>query len=769
MNAFLKPESLANASPEPKSMWQTLLDDPEVSHLLRAPLRLARGVEAFPYRDGVVLAGGPSIEMFSGFGARAVLAQVLPLLDGTRTVAGIEAETDLDPQQVCDIVANLFMSGLLRSGTDGGGSNLEVYLDRLIGHTGAFSSGAASAQWLRERSIAIHAPGETGERMKALYEEVVQRAVSLVCDLDELQADTDLLVVVSTPSSGDPAEIFARANLLGIPALNIEIGERGARFGPFVLPQRTASYACYRAVHTPTAAGSDASAVHPAAERFWSALAIHMAVSTLARTVKSPSFNGFTDYRWENGRQVERQTSIARLHRWDENGRPHRLPLDRGQPGYEGWKQYCGVALQSAAAAAPNAYLVHYKTENIRSIYERVPALYSGNEVALPNVLSAAPLHPMAAPQGGRLNLATLATMATFCAGFGDRDGLPHRLAPTGGNLGSTLLMFLVRDVDGLAPGAYWFDGQKRVLERVPKIDVEALSGRFGFDRALPAIMLSFGNIGKVGRKYGGFSFNISWYDSGVLLAYARNLADALGLGLSDLPRADADALLEALGLPESTLVATGAIGLTAGEVAGTDQGGVDAITGLIRRRRGVRAWPREELATSTVEAFLESACSSLERYGRISTHRLDLSLILALKLSDGEDGLYHYRAGSDLRLLAPFGRELHGSLLSQMRLTESPMILLPNIDLGKAIEEAGDEAVESAYKAAGAVVGELWLCSERSGLAGTACGGAFDGEIRVATGRHGLDHFAPLSLCLGPVEGDAAVAADAAGRSLSA
>jgi hypothetical protein len=41
------------------------------------------------------------------------------------------------------------------------------------------------------------------------------------------------------------------------------------------------------------------------------------------------------------------------------------------------------------------------------------------------------------------------------------------------------------------------------------------------------------------------------------------------------------------------------------------------------------------------------------------------------------------------------------------------------------------------------------------SGFAGTACGGAFEGAIRNATGNHGLDSFSPLALCLGASGGN--------------
>lgn len=744
------------------SLWNTLENDPEVAHLIRGPLRLARGVRVFPHKEGIVLAGGPTTELFSGYGARVLLGRLLPLLDGTRTVAEIEAANDVESHQVRETVANLFMSGLLRVGPiEGEYGETEIYLDRLIGHTGAHHSGAEAAASLRGRSIAL--AGGT-EALKALFEETGGGRAVLMDPADEIAAGVDLLLVISTPGSPDPEPLFARANRAGIEAINIEISRAGARIGPHVMAQRTASYACYRAVHTPlTAEAGDE--VPAYALRFWSAFALHIATATLARAVKLPSFNAFTEYRWEKNRQVETRTSLARLHGWAADGTPYPLPLRPGQPGYEGWKQYCSVALQASEAAAPNAYLVHYKAENIRSIYERVPAIYSDSVVPLPAVWNAPSVAALAAPAEGRMSLATLAAVATHVAGFGERDGMPQRMAPTGGNLGSTLAVFLVRDVEGIDPGAYWFDSQKHVFERVPNFDEAEFSANFGFDPGLPAVLLTFGNIAKVARKYGAFSFNICWYDSGVMLAYARNLGEALGVELVDYPRPDQDELLDSLGLPSSTLIGTGALGLRVTGAA--DAGKIDSVVGTMRRRRGVRAWSRADVSTADLVRVLESADSSLGRYGTISGQSLNLSMLVAAKLSDGVDGIYLYR-DSRLDLLAPLPREQHARLLSQTRLTECPLIFFPNVDLGSVLAAAGDAGVETAYKAAGSVVGEMWLGSEAIGFAGTACGGAFDGDIRSITGRHGLEHFAPLALCLGPM-GEGVEAESPSGAAISA
>jgi len=241
---------MINSSESP-SPWALLEADDEVGHLLHDRHRLALGVHAIAHKDGVAILGGPAPEMFSGYGVRKVLTQVLPLLDGEHTIAEIEAACqDIDPRQIRDIIGNLFMSGLLRNGSAAEpASDLDVYLDRIVGGTGVHRSGCAAANSLRSARLAILAPDPIAQRLAALFDEIEGGATVQVRTVNDLDSSLDLLLSVSVPGSADPQALFERANRLGIPALNLEVAGCDARIGPLVLAQTSASYACYRAAH----------------------------------------------------------------------------------------------------------------------------------------------------------------------------------------------------------------------------------------------------------------------------------------------------------------------------------------------------------------------------------------------------------------------------------------------------------------------------------------------------------------------------------------
>jgi hypothetical protein len=736
---------------ESPSPWTMLEADKEVGHLLHDKHRVVHGVQVTAHKNGVAILGGPVTEMFNGYGVRKLLAQVMPLLDGEHTIEQIEAGCpEIDPRQIRDIVGNLFMSGLLRTGSAAElVSNIDVYLDRIVGGTGVHRSGRAASRSLRSARLAVFAPDPIAQRLAALFAEIEGGATAQVRSADELDADTDLLLSVSVPGSADPQALFERANRLGVTALNLEIAGRNARIGPLVLARTSASYACYLAGH---ARLSESEPGHdPHTEMFWSAAALHMVASILTRTIKRPLINAYQDHVWSADRQLERRTTIARLHGWDEYGAAVPLGLASDSPGYEAWKQYCGIALQTRDWHPANSYLMHFKTENILSIFERVPAVFSGANVALPRSLGAA------APDG-RVSLCALGVLATNAVGFQLRDGAAHRLAPTGGGLGSTLLLLLVREASGVEPGCYWVDAQASHLERMKDIDLDAVFAWLGVDPAAPAVAISFANVLKVARKYGPFSVNIGWYDSGVLLAYMRNVAAALGLCTVDHPRPQTEALMERLGLPASVLMPTGVIELAAGDAGGDEHArasGLSELLGRIIARRATRTWSVAEVNAQELQRFAPHIDRALSRHASVAGLDIQTCLLMLLKRSDAEDGFYSYHPDQGFRLIRAFERVRHMEILSQERLTDAPMILFPRIDLGAALAAAGDAGVETAYRTAGAVVGDLWLNAALSGFAGTACGGAFEGAIRNATGNHGLDSFSPLALCLGASGGD--------------
>lgn len=733
---------------ETPSHWSLLTADAEIGHLLlNARHRMAHGLQAVAHRDGVAIVGGTATEMFGGYGVRKALAQVLPLLDGTRTLNQIEqACGDFDSAQIREIVGTLFMSGMLRTGDATAlDTGISKFLDRFVGSTGGYRTGAEAADRLHRSSLAVHAPERISTRMTALFDELGGGSTTVISDAESLGAVHDLLLVVTVPDDNPVRDIFARAGQLGIPTLNIELAGRNARIGPLVVPRFSASYECYLSAHAPLGKVDDG--LDRWSELFWTGATLQMAFAIITKTLKRPAINAFTDHIWAEGRHSERRTGIARLHGWDAGGNLVPLGLDSTTPGYEGWKQYCTLALQSRAWHPANAHLQHYKSENILSIFERSPTVATGRTLRLnpDTTVRALP---------GCVSADQLAILISQLCGFQLRESGQRRLVPTGGALGSSLVLLLVRDVQGLPSGSYWYDGHTERLERMKDIDIAQAFEELGIGKSERAAMISFGNVLKTSRKYGAFGINVGWYDAGVLLAYARQLSDALGLVLIDHPRPAPESLMERLGLPETALMPTGVMSLSSANSPCTDR-----LPDLVRRiaaRRATREWPTGEVTAEEIAKLSTLIDAALERHRDIAGIQLPMAILALLKRSDadGGDGFYSYRPSQGLRLIRSYPRHLHAGILSQERLCEAPVILLPLINLGGVFELSGEPGMETAYRAAGTLVGDIWLESARIDWTGTACGGAFEGAIRNATGQHGLDAFSPLALCLGPAAG---------------
>ena len=730
-----------------RAKWRMIAESEEIGELARLPLRIPSGLQAVPCEEGVALVGASSAQMLSGVGLRAALGKILPLLDGSRTSADLVRDCEgLTEDYVHSMLAHLLESGLLRSGPEPDPtSEVELYLDRFVGVTGVFSSGVDAARRLSEARLAISAPEEMGSWMVDLWSRSGGRAARCVRAPGELDKSISLLMVVTTQASSNPAALFARAAELRIPALNVEIVAAGARIGPLVLPNLSASYPCYREAHAPL--GSEFGSPDSRVMKMWAACATHMALGILSRTLLHPPINCFTDRLWNGERHVERRATLARLHEWDEAGRALPLGVRPGGPGYLGWRQYCGVALQSPEWSPTNSYLVHLRDENIAAIFEPSPAVHTEGAVRLPQ-LEEGPRDP----KHDGLVLRQISTLLRYSAGLGERNGAPHRLAPTGGNLGSTLVALLVREVPELSPGAYWFSSSNSVLEPMRGAGLqETLQVLLG-DADAPATLLTFGNLAKVSRKYGAFATNVCWYDAGVLLAYASEIASALGFRLLDLGAARLAEVLRAQGLLPAPLVPTGLLEVSplGGVAPPAATPSLHDVLQAVRQRTAVRSWSAKDVPLRTLHQVAERAQLAIDRYGRLGAGTPLASLLILAKLSDAPSGFYLYTQGQ-CRLIREHPEDEHEGVLSQAALSRAPLIVLPRVDLARALDLEGDHGVPLAYRICGAIAGWLWLTCGSLGLAGTACGGVFEGQIRSLTSRHGLHDFHPLALCLGP------------------
>ena len=726
------------------SYWDSLFSDEELRRQMPKYPRLANSIKITPYKQGLALYGGKSFEVFEGFGIRQNLSKLIPMLDGINSLEELKNNNEgISEADVLDLLANLFMSGLLREGEfKETSSESLIYMDRLCGNTGLIKSGKQGADKLKAANVIVCAPQAFHDRIKYLYQSSFNQ-LTLTDNFNlDLSNNTDFILVITDQSEAknNSELIFKVANERKIIAMNIELAGENARFGPMILPQRSASYACYIKSSEPLYSDK----IDNNAAKYWISLAMHSMIMVISGVCTPTNVNSTTDYKWDKNRQANILSTVPRLHGWDADGKAYSLNLSSEINGFDIWKYYCGVALQTHDYNPPNSYHLHYKSKNIESMFERPPALYTTQKVKLNE--------GSVSPSSGELNLQHISNLLVYSAGYGIRGDLKQRYAPTGGNLGSTLAIIMVNDVKGIESGIYWFDSYVGNLEKINNLDLGLVNQALGIDGSSPIVIVSLANIIKVARKYSSFSFNISWYDSGVMYAYLKSLCESMELYICNLSIIDQEDILSAFKLPKSNLLVTGIMPVKLNE--NRLEPSVDKFSSLlklVKNRQAHRMWASGEITIEIAQKFAKRAWERMKEYQKQFQVELKTSVLLLLKLSDQVDGFYTTDEDGKLLIKAEYPRSEHHRILSQSILTMSPIIFLPQVDLLHNIEQTGGVDIERSYRFCGSVIGDLWLESESWGMVGTACGGCFEGEVRAAVGEHGLDRFSPLSFCIGP------------------
>jgi len=730
--------------------WDMIVEDAELKNQLISQPRIAEGIQVFPYKKGLSLLGVEGMEIFDGFGIKSKLSEFLPLLDGSRTINELlRPSENLSLIDRKELLANLFLSGFLRDGAlDFSLSAQSRYFDFVSGYTLANKSGSQGMKRLKEHSLVFVVPEEIKTEIASQIEEGIGRKCRFINVKDALPEEASFLLVLSDGNLAEPTELFNEAAKNDCIALNIEMNGEKVRFGPLILPKRSASYLCYRAQNAPlqrraTFATSELS--------FWSALVVNNIVNFLSGVSFDTWINSFIEYQWVNDRQVVQIQSIARVHKWDSGGNPQSLNIDTDIADFDVWERYCKVALQSIDVSAPKAYHNHYKAKNIKAIYERSPVFYTGENIALAEVCS----ETESSFERG-LNYQTVSQLLHFSLGYEQRNGNPHRCCPTGGNLGSTLAVILVKDIEGMEDGVFWFDNQENSLEKLPLVSPENMFELTGACLDAKLVLLSIANTPKVASKYGAFSYNISWYDAGLLSSFITNLAVTQGINSTAISLDNEKQILADLGIERSGMLLTGITAFNDMDSSLKIKNHFDhdysQLVQLIRGRFATREWQVDEICYEDFVNLTKTISTSQANVLSASGKDLEVSVLLLAKLSDGEDGFYLLTEHEPLRLIKSFPRELHYRILSQHMLCKASVIALPNVNIAGNLHNSGLFQLDVAFKMCGGIVGDIWLQSQNVGYAGSACGGVFEGEVRSILAEHDLSRFIPLALCLGPI-----------------
>ncbi len=680
--------------------------------------------------DGLLFEGARDAQVVRGRAARTVLPRILPWLDGTRTVAEIQAaHPALAPRAIRNLVLLLYSRGLLEDGAPdppaGRDPDLDAYLGRFADVTRAN----------RNR-------GEAWARLDAVRFEVVADGPAAAPLIDALRAAglqasfaTELgpaafgpgafgLLAATDPAT-DLGPAFAAAARAGRWALHLRVGAGETQLGPLFVPGRTLCYPCFVRQH-----GVPSGVPARAQVLFGLGLAASAALNLAARCAYPPVYERLDRYA-AGPHGVERESVPA-----------PRVPgcaacgiagaaLEPGSAAFAAWARHTTVAMPPPELADPRAYQEHFRQSNVEAAGEPFEPWHGAPVQPLPRPAWSAP--PASAEPAPQTPLARLAELLLAAGGERpDGDGL--RYAPSGGNLKSPELYLAALDLPGLAAGTYRYDAARHALERIGPLDPR-VPGLWPPGTAPAVLVAGAGRLAKVFAKYERFAAELVALDAGVVLAYLHLLAGARRLALHELPDLPDALLADLLRIPVLGERSVPTFALALGR-APSARAAVE-LPGLPRAivaRRSARGFTNRSIALERLAALARTADRVLAARRAAGGFVPELRTFFGLRADAAHDaGVYRYDAATGALLLhrRGFGDAEAARCVPQRNLRSATALAFVVGDLRAAFAARGAGGYPALVTAAGSAVGALALAAAAAGIGACAYGGLVEAAVR--------------------------------------
>jgi SagB-type dehydrogenase family enzyme len=194
-------------------------------------------------------------------------------------------------------------------------------------------------------------------------------------------------------------------------------------------------------------------------------------------------------------------------------------------------------------------------------------------DVITPNISTLDALQANLLTPRDPMDLRELATMLTMTAGIrhpGTRRGRHlKRWAPSAGNLGSVELYVVVRNVDGLPSGFYFYDPLNHALSRLQwrgnDVSPDGFIRRSISVSTAPDVLFVFtGALHRVMGKYGSFGYRLINLDAGAAMGQAMLVAESMGISARVQPKWADDVIEDQLNLRPFSEPVTGVVALSA-------------------------------------------------------------------------------------------------------------------------------------------------------------------------------------------------------------
>ncbi|HWG50623.1 MAG TPA: SagB family peptide dehydrogenase [Candidatus Acidoferrales bacterium] len=562
--------------------------------------RFVRETVLIPNKEGLVVDGTHRLQVLKGKSARSLLPELIPLLDGMRSLQQMERSLPgVAPEHVRAAISVLRTAGLIEHNPDIPSTQVNIetlaFLRRTIAFTGSNRSGHEAYEKLHASQVFVFSSGAPDHQD------------CLVPLLRKTGVDKLMLLSRSSlhewPLAGAPAsDTFFVSMVVGEEdpewhkKLDCWCAERGiswlravldtrhqtAELGPLFLHDENPCYECFTKMHSRPFRSQGAEHRRGELERadlmLWSGMVATEIVYLL--TDIAPPLSARECVRYEINNWSSQRLRAARL-----PGCPHCRPAASVSESPDGvqrietavvFEDLIGIQSTAYASARNESESNHLAL----SLTQQVKRLANCSQYSLPRDVQKLDygaldmLYPGLTESGTKAtHVSELGAILQFTAGIRQSrtpTSQVKRWGATGGNLGSVEAFVAARNVEGLPPGLYFYDPRAHALSafqfRGRGIEIDTFIGRVLRENAsdLPdALILLTGAYHRVSRKYGPFGYRLVNLDAGVALAQAHIVARSLGLHSRTLTWWPDDLLAAQLNLENHMELATAVLELS--------------------------------------------------------------------------------------------------------------------------------------------------------------------------------------------------------------
>lgn len=558
--------------------------------------RFASETVLVPVKDGYLIDGLRQIKLLQGSTAQRMLAPLVKLMDGTRTLEELQAALPAFPRDyVVSAVDLLVECGLVEEGEmgeDAPGTESETlsWLRRFNSVTNLNRNGREAWQRLCQSAVMIVCGRNSLSLADVLQDVLKGNGVGSVASADALHLDLASFaagpgfgsrLVISLAVGSEDCDFQSRLDdtclKLGLPWLRVVLMPGiHADIGPFFDPAAPPCYRCFAVTGLAESASVPSADFPPEEACFWMGMAA--TEITYAITRSCPLITGRNYKRYREGAaegidyralRIPGCTRCCPVVKHREDLPRHERLLDTAFA----FEEFAGNQPHSAMAFAGNAERAARSGMAIQT--KRLP---NSKQVALqretPRLESGMLelLQPLGAQTGRPVTLEAIGTLLGMTVGIrGRRNTEPKikRWTATAGNRGSVEIAVIVRDMEDLAPGTYFYQPHEHTLARLEKHSGTLEPCEFirrsipAYGEKLPSVLISLtGAFHRLAPKYGIFGHRLTQMDAGVAQSQIHILARALGLGARTEPRWCDDVIAEQLNLEPLHEQATGVVAI---------------------------------------------------------------------------------------------------------------------------------------------------------------------------------------------------------------